>query len=62
MKIYLLTVHLLINGQWVDGASVDGWAPRKVVSYVECERRRAFAEKQGVPYGADAIRWTCKEA
>ncbi len=62
MKTWLV-VFILLNGQWVPGARVEGggWAPRAYASAEECERRRAFAMRsvEHVRHRMVPMRWFC---
>ncbi|WP_372620477.1 hypothetical protein [Falsiroseomonas sp.] len=55
-----LNVFFLVNGLWVPGYEVSGWAPRAYASQAECLERRAFAERecQAAPLRFEA-RWIC---
>jgi hypothetical protein len=55
-----LNVFFLINGLWVPGAELSGWAPRAYATQAECEERRAFAEREcrAAPLRYES-RWIC---
>ena len=42
---YLFVVYFLIQGEWVRGDTMDGWAPLPVATLEECLERKARAEK-----------------
>lgn len=41
-----LSVFFFINGSWVPGSEIDGWAPRAFPSETICLDRKAYAEKE----------------
>jgi hypothetical protein len=57
-----LNVFFLINGLWVPGSELHGWAPREYPSEAVCMERRAFAERECRAYPlAHESRWFCSE-
>ncbi len=42
---YLFVVYLMINGAWVRGDDIDGWASLPVATLEECLKRKARAEE-----------------
>lgn len=55
-----LNVFFLINGVWVPGETLDGWAPRSYPSEATCVERRIEAEAncRANPLSYEA-RWFC---
>lgn len=57
-----LNVFFLVNGVWISGQSVDGWAPRAYETEAICLERKVYAERQcrdaPLPYEA---RWVCSQ-
>jgi hypothetical protein len=35
---WFLVVYIFLNGDWVPGETMDGWAPHPMASYKECRR------------------------
>ena len=44
--MWWLNVFFLVNGVWIAGHQLDGWAPRGYSSEQECIERKSFAEKE----------------
>lgn len=42
---YLFVVYLLINGVWIRGDDMDGWASLPVATLEECLERKTRAEE-----------------
>ena len=42
---YLFVVYLMINGAWVRGDEIDGWASLPVATIEECLERKTRAEE-----------------
>ena len=55
-----LNVFFLVNGLWVPGHEMTGWAPRAYETEAQCLERKRFAERQcgRAPRGVDAL-WIC---
>jgi hypothetical protein len=58
MKVYLAMVFL-VQGQWVDGATLDGWAPRQQPSMEICLDRARAAMTFAPPEGAERLVANC---
>lgn len=55
-----LNVFFLVNGLWIPGHELSGWAPRAYPTEAACEERRAFAERECRLYPlAYEARWIC---
>jgi hypothetical protein len=59
MKVYLAMVFL-VQGQWVDGATLDGWAPRQQPSMEICLDRARAAMTFAPPEGAERLVANCR--
>lgn len=59
MKIYL-AMMFLVQGQWVDGATLDGWAPREQPSMEVCLDRARKAMTDAPPEGVEWISANCQ--
>mgnify|MGYP001304285968 CR=1 FL=1 len=57
-----LSVFFFVNGHWVPGSSMEGWAPRSFPTEAMCLERKAFAEKEcrDHPLDFEAF-WTCTQ-
>jgi len=42
MKVWFLTVWILLNGTWVHGSDVPGWEPREQLNETVCKERMKF--------------------
>jgi hypothetical protein len=58
MKVYLAMVFL-VQGQWVDGATLDGWAPREQPSMEVCLDRARAAMTFAPPERAERLVANC---
>jgi hypothetical protein len=57
-----LSVFFFVNGAWVPGSDVDGWAPRAYDSEAHCLDHKSFAEKECLlhPLDYEAV-WVCSK-
>lgn len=62
LMTWWLSVFFLIQGQWIPGSEIDGWAPRPYASETECMERKNFAEREcrDHPLDFQAV-WVCTE-
>ena len=60
MKVYLAMMFLM-QGQWIDGAALDGWAPREQPSMEVCLDRARAAMRFAPPQGAEWLVAHCLE-
>ncbi len=57
-----LSVFFLVNGHWVPGSDVDGWAPRAYDTEAHCMDRKVYAEKQCLLYPLEyEALWVCNK-
>lgn len=59
MKVYL-AVMFLVQGQWIDGATLDGWAPREQPSMEVCLDRARKAMMDAPPEGVEWLSANCQ--
>lgn len=59
MKVYL-AMMFLVQGQWVDGATLDGWAPREQPSMEVCLDRARKAMTDAPPEGVEWLSANCQ--
>ena len=59
MKVYL-AMMFLVQGQWVDGAALDGWAPREQPSMEVCLDRARQAMTNTLPEGVEWLSANCQ--
>jgi hypothetical protein len=59
MKVYL-AMMFLVQGQWIDGATLDGWAPREQPSMEMCLDRARKAMTDPPPEGVEWLSANCQ--
>ncbi len=59
MKVYL-AMMFLVQGQWVEGATLEGWAPREQPSMEVCLDRARMAMTYAPPEGVEWVSANCQ--